>query len=85
MCAKMVDFEIPVSLKLVSLYLLLSLLNHTTKSAHTYASHSFSNSRFFTPNNTYQDNLNLLLSALSFQLHKPRWFLIVCLDPLKKD
>ena len=65
MCAKMVDFEIPISLKLVSLYLLLSLLNHTTELAPTYASHSFSNSSFFTPNNTYQDNLNLL-SALSF-------------------
>nr|POE70704.1 cysteine-rich receptor-like protein kinase 25 [Quercus suber] len=61
----MVDFEIPIPIKLASLFLLLSLLNHTTESAPTYASHSCSNSSFFTPNSTYQANLDLLLSALS--------------------
>lgn len=65
MCAKMVDFEIPISIKIVSFFLLLSLLSHTTESAPTYASHSCSNSSFFTPNSTYQANLDLLLSALS--------------------
>ena len=58
----MADFKIPISL-----LLLLSLLNLFSRSegAPTYFSHSCSNSSFFTPNSTYQANLNLLLSDLS--------------------
>jgi hypothetical protein len=44
---------------------LLTLLSLTAKAAPTYAAHTCSNSTFFTPNSTYQVNLNLLLSALS--------------------
>ncbi|KAL0000034.1 hypothetical protein SO802_019636 [Lithocarpus litseifolius] len=36
-----------------------------SEGAPTYAAHSCSNSSFFTPNSTYQANLNLLLSDLS--------------------
>ncbi|XP_075664880.1 cysteine-rich receptor-like protein kinase 10 [Castanea sativa] len=58
----MADFKIPISL-----LLLLSLLNLFSRSegAPTYAAHYCSNSSFFTPNSTYQANLNLLLSDLS--------------------
>ena len=58
----MADFKIPISW-----LLLLSLLNLFSRSegAPTYFSHSCSNSSFFTPNSTYQANLNLLLSDLS--------------------
>lgn len=46
---------------------LLSLLSLATVEAAdpTYAAHSCSNSSFFTPNSTYEKNLNLVLSALS--------------------
>ncbi|KAF3971864.1 hypothetical protein CMV_004579 [Castanea mollissima] len=63
----MVDFKNLISLKLLSLFLLLSLLNLFSRSegAPTYFFHSCSNSSFFTTNSTYQTNLNLLLSDLS--------------------
>ncbi|KAL4628555.1 hypothetical protein ACB092_05G247600 [Castanea dentata] len=63
----MVDFKFLISLKLLSLFLLLSLLNLFSRSegAPTYFFHSCSNSSFFTTNSTYQTNLNLLLSDLS--------------------
>jgi hypothetical protein len=58
----MASFKFPMCLLTLSLLTMLSLT--TTEAAPTYAAHTCSNSSFFTPNSTYQANLNLLLSAL---------------------
>uniref|UniRef100_A0A2N9IYK4 Cysteine-rich receptor-like protein kinase 10 n=1 Tax=Fagus sylvatica TaxID=28930 RepID=A0A2N9IYK4_FAGSY len=60
----MSNCKFPISLKLVSLFIFLSLLSLTSEAAPTYASHDCSNSSFFTRNSTYQANLNIVLSAL---------------------
>lgn len=59
----MASFKFPICLVTLSLLTLLSLI--TTEAAPTFADSYCSNSSFFTPNSTYQANLNLVLSALS--------------------
>jgi hypothetical protein len=68
------SFKFPICLviTLSLLTLLVSLI--TTEAAPTYADHTCSNSSFFTPNSTYQANLNLLLSALSSNATRPDGF-----------
>jgi len=68
------SFKFPICLviTLSLLTLLVSLI--TTEAAPTYADHTCSNSSFFTPNSTYQANLNLLLSALSSNATRPNGF-----------
>jgi hypothetical protein len=66
------SFKFPICLVTFSLLTLLSPI--TTEAAPTYADSYCSNSSFFTPNSSYQANLNLLLSALSSNATRPNGF-----------
>ncbi|XP_030474137.2 putative cysteine-rich receptor-like protein kinase 9 [Syzygium oleosum] len=58
-------FTIPLSLSFCSFFFFVFVQNFSTEAAPTYLNHSCPHVFLFTPNSTYESNLNTLLSSLS--------------------